>query len=152
MDHYLDALYFAPDEPLIALCVSIFYIFLSLQSHTTSKQDICLRGITIYSHYIQLRLQQTQKIRSGQRGQGDDVVAKSCQQEIFYNLGLLFYQIKLSHLSEHYLKKVLALEDHREGKSLPLTAEAAHHLVIIYRESDNESLAAEIMERYLTFG
>jgi hypothetical protein len=149
LDHYLDALYFAPDEPLIALCLSIFFIFLSLQSHTTAKQDICLRGMTIYSHYTQLRLQQTQQLQA--QGQGH-LVTQSCQQEIFYNLALLFHQIKLTHLSEHYLKKVLALEDQRgEGQRLPLTAEAAHHLVIIYRESENESLAAEIMERYLTF-
>jgi hypothetical protein len=143
---------------------------MSVQSHTTQKQDICVRGMIIFRHYIQLRRGQADQIptlsstsHSSSRAQ-EEAEAKrkravllfegNALQEIFYNLALVYAQIKLTHLSEYYLKKVLALSEEYQEKhelSLTLTREAAHHLVAIYRESENEVLAMETMSRHLSF-
>jgi hypothetical protein len=157
----------------VAFCLSIFFIFMSVQSHTTQKQDICLRGMLIFRHYTQLRRQlvdqQTQTLTTSStssttQSRGEEerkrtrrrllLCEGNCLQEIFYNLALVYSQIKLTHLSEYYLKKVLALSEQyltEHQLSLTLTREAAHNLVAIYRDSENEALAMETMSRYLSF-
>lgn len=54
---YLQLLYLYPNEQLILFLVSNYFIFMSLQSHTSLKTDCYLKGISLYSHFIQQRLQ-----------------------------------------------------------------------------------------------
>ena len=79
----------------------------------------------------------------------------------YYNivLGRAFHEVKLNHLAVVQYKHALEIADKissRQSPSLPpcslnVTREAAHNLVLIYKQSGAKNLALELMLKYLTF-
>ena len=76
-------------------------------------------------------------------------------------LGRAFHDIKLHHLAVIQYQNALAVADQMSSRqsssssstrsSLNVTREAAHNLVLIYKQSGAVDLALELMLKYLTF-
>ena len=76
-------------------------------------------------------------------------------------LGRAFHDIKLNHLAVIQYQNALAVADQMSSRqspsspstrsSLNVTREAAHNLVLIYKQSGAVDLALELMLKYLTF-
>lgn len=194
LSSYLQLLYLYPNEQLALFLISNYFVFMSLQSHTSLKTDCYLKGISLYSHFIQLRLQYLSKILSSFSKNNNinlkidndnndnndntksffDISIENDPEfikldkekqvkllfinvnvviEIYYNLCLLLYSIKLNHLCADYLYKILELSNKYKEKNVKclLIEESAYLLIHILRESNNESKALEIMIEYLNY-
>jgi general transcription factor 3C polypeptide 3 (transcription factor C subunit 4) len=152
LEMYLRAFRIDPHQPLTSLCVATTLAYIAVHPLTARKQDVCGKAVAFFSHYAQMRM------LTGQCNGLSDVKMKSLQQEVFYNIGCFFTEIRLTHLAEDFFVKALQLFDDivekgdtDEQHSLPLTREAAFNLSIIYRKSGNERLAREVMVKHLNF-
>lgn len=85
---------------------------------------------------------------------GGSLPLKVRLQEVHYNMGRAFHEAGLRHLAAQMYSKALALADEPEvlDCGVNVTAEAAHNLVLIYRQSGARALAIEVMRKHLSFG
>jgi tetratricopeptide (TPR) repeat protein len=86
--------------------------------------------------------------------QFEDLNEFSVYQETLYNLGRAFQDIDLNHLAVEQYKKALDLVEKNEVFSqcvLNVTKEAAFNLVLLYKKSNANNLAFQIMQKYLSF-
>ena len=178
---YLQLLYLYPNEQLILFLISNYFIFMSLQTHTSLKTDCYIKGISLYSHFIQLRLKFLSNIMNNyqqnivnENQNFFDISIENTSEflglneeqqsvllslnvniiiEIYYNLCLLLYSIKLNHLCIDFLYKILNLADKYKSKNIQclLIEESAYLLIHILRESNNECKALEVMFEYLNY-
>ena len=75
-------------------------------------------------------------------------------QETHYNLGRAFQELKMNHLAVAQYTKAISLAENSKklaSSCLNVTKEAAHNLVLIYKQSGAFDLALEIMLKHLTF-
>ena len=75
-------------------------------------------------------------------------------QEIYYNLGRIFQSVQINYIAVHMYKKALQLSDDYifiKNSPISLTGEAAYNLLQIYRESESDGLAMELIHNYLSY-
>lgn len=152
LDKYLRAFRMDPHQPLTSLCIATTLAYIAVHPLTARKQDVCGKAVAFFSHYCQMRLM------TGECNGRVDI--NGLKQEVYYNIGCFFTEIRLAHLAEDFFLKALRLFDenvctetgtNEREASFPLTREAAFNLSIIYRKSGNDRLAREIMLKYLNF-
>ena len=76
------------------------------------------------------------------------------QQEILYNIGKAYQEIKLNHIATDFYLKAIKLHDENPtfaASKLNVTKEAVFNLIIIYKKSKAIDLAIELMDKYLIF-
>jgi len=75
-------------------------------------------------------------------------------QEIYYNLGRIYQSVQINYIAVHMYKKALKLSDDYifiKNSPMSLTGEAAYNLLQIYRESESDGLAMELIYNYLSY-
>jgi tetratricopeptide (TPR) repeat protein len=157
MEKYLIAYRLDKEQPLTCLCLSAFIVFLSmhhtLHQSADGRHQVYGKGLAFLIKYAELR--------KGQQAKQSDVMSEKerlhslcLQQEVWYNMGRSYHDVKLLHLAVAMYNKALAIaEDEPKVKTLPshCTREAAHNLVVIYKSSKAINLALSIMQRHLSF-
>lgn len=150
---FLNAFCLSPRQPLVVLCLASFMVTLSNHSHVKHRQDVLMKGLYFMQRYGDLRKAQVTVPDEHQRGECVSQVA--LEQETHYNLGRALHDIQLFHLAVDQYNLALALADQHPDllmeKSLHVTREAAHNLVLIYKRSECLDLALEVMTKYLSF-
>lgn len=158
LDKYLDAFCMDPEQPLSALCLASYLAFLCQHRLVKRRQETLLKAFACLGQYRNTRLSkkfvpEAEQRRKLQASQFETLNPLSLEQEVLYNFGRFFQEIRLYHLAEcHYWSVLQIAESHPEMKSkcLNLTREAAHNLVIILKMSDSHDLAYAIMKKHLT--
>ncbi|KAF1751041.1 hypothetical protein GCK72_017593 [Caenorhabditis remanei] len=128
-------------NPLICLLLALTFTHMSCKKDLSSRHLIGIRGIAFMKKYSRVR---------------------TCNQEVYYNIGRMFHQMSILPLAKHFYDKVLhaappnvfAFDD--DGNEIIVPAEkydlrkmAAHNLALIYRTSGNHYAARAIYEKYL---
>jgi tetratricopeptide (TPR) repeat protein len=160
VDAYLNAFLLSPDEPLIALTLSGYFLLLSSHPLFKARYDNLLRAMCFLVHYQKQR--RLKPMASDGRSSSTPESIRSevtLYQETLYNLAKLFHDLKLHHLAVANYRKVLQLYDDylappRNASEVivaGVTREAAHNLVLLYRLSQSKALALSIMMKYLRF-
>ena len=153
LDDYLTAYRADPSQPLTALCIAAIVVFLSVRASVGSRQEVYSKGLGFLLRYKELRL-------SGE-GDDEDAVDEAVRlrrlallQEVLYNTGRVFAEVALPHLAEKMYRRARAVAEEEPRVKLlacHVTFEAAHNLVLIYRNSGATSLALDVMLKHLRF-
>jgi tetratricopeptide (TPR) repeat protein len=168
IDAYLNAFLLSPNEPLIALTLSGYFLFLASHPLFRARYDNMLRALCFLIHYQKLRRRRTSASDTDANDYLQFMQEVSLYQETLYNLGRAFHDMKLHHLAVANYRKVLQLYDEHastatttKNAAIPqqqevsclsrVTREAAHNLVLLYRHSQAKDLALSIMLKYLRF-
>jgi hypothetical protein len=174
---YLEALKIDSTQPLTSLCLAILLLFLCQHALVDLKPQVLVQASAFMDLYRKLRLEsyrtsrveKTKKIHPSddialnkeeeegneEEDWNEDYANEIClQQEIHYNFGRFFLEIKLNHFSMKHFKEVLSLSDHHPQllrHRFSLTREAAHCLILLYQKCNMKRLALQVMKKYLTF-
>ena len=153
LDKYLELYFSDAEQPLVCLCIAALLIFLSTHTilHLSSKgrHDVYAKSLAFLLKYAELR-----NSSSSTSTPPTSTDAWCHQQEVFYNMGRFYYDSKLFHLSAKMYQKALQMADEHPSikeSARHVTFEAAHNLVLLYKQSDSMNLALDIMHRYLIF-
>ena len=141
LDKYLRAFRQDPDQPLTALCIATTLAYMAVHPLTAHKQDVCGKALAFFTHYGRVRML---------TGENSNAYQASLEQEVYYNIGCFFLDIRLNHFAVSFFQKAVEVFCADEA-SLPLTREAAFNLSLIYRQSGNDSMACAVMKKYLSF-
>ena len=75
-------------------------------------------------------------------------------QETFYNVGRVYFSVRMNHLAHFMFEKALDIADKNPEllkSSLHVTREAAFNLFQLYRISGANELAMQVMQKYLNY-
>uniref|UniRef100_A0A1I7V005 TPR_REGION domain-containing protein n=1 Tax=Caenorhabditis tropicalis TaxID=1561998 RepID=A0A1I7V005_9PELO len=128
-------------NPLICLLLALTFTHMSCKKDLSSRHLIGIRGIAFMKTYAK---------------------ARSCNQEVHYNIARMFHQMSILPLAKHFYDKVLHAEPPNvfsfddDGNEIVVPAIkydlrklAAHNLALIYRTSGNFLAARDLYEKYL---
>ena len=149
LQKYLDAFRAAPGEPLISLCVAVVLLRGAFNRKLYDRHGSVLKAFAFLFEYATLRATESPSAGVG---------ALAREQEVSYNLGRGFQYLGLRHMAVPWYER--ALELHRsivslrpasepQHRSTLVTQDAAHNLILIYRESGAANLAHGIAGRFL---
>ncbi|KAF6756226.1 hypothetical protein DFP72DRAFT_894942 [Ephemerocybe angulata] len=129
--YLLHAYDYAPEDPMICLCLAIASIGRAMQRQSDNRQHLIAQGLAFLSQYRKLR--------------GTDLKTK---REVEYNFGRTFHQLGLyAYAAKHYEKVLQMSEDIGDdmyGK------EAAYNLSLIYVFTGATPLAQALYRKWLS--
>lgn len=156
LDGYLEIFSLDSRQPLVCLCVGALLSFLSkhtiLQPSSSGRHGVFAKSLAFLLKYGELRNNNLNSDNGS--AQEARIQAISYQQEVFYNMGRYYHDAGLFHLAAKMYQKALLMVDEEpslKSSAANVTFEAAHNLVLIYKQSDSPNLALDIMMRYLVF-
>lgn len=129
------------DDPLTAFCIALTFLSLSCQRYVSNKYLCLFQMIAFLQTYSELR--------------------GTCQ-ETLYNIARAFHQINMVDKAVIFYKKVLSykrvanrIEKSHETKEdfdeiFNLQREAAFNLALIYKNSQSDALAYQVINEYFT--
>ena len=150
LQKYLDAFRGAPGEPLISLCVAVVLLRGAFNRKLYDRHGSILKAFAFLFEYATLRA------RDGHSS--GPVGAAEREQEVSYNLGRGFQYLGLRHMAVPWYERALELHgtiaslrpsSESDHKSTLVTQDAAHNLILIYRETGAVHLAHDIAGRFL---
>jgi len=118
-----------PDHPLVLLVYAVVQMHRVTQRTSLNRHLQLLEGLSFMQEYAAKR--------------GD---LPEQQQEVKYNLGRFFHGVGLLSLAVRYYEEALDFDVAEEDD---LSREAAYNLHLIYAESGNMELSAEVVNKYL---
>ncbi|KAI0372638.1 TPR-like protein [Pilatotrama ljubarskyi] len=133
--YLLQAYDYAPDDPLVCLCLAIASIGRAMQRQSDNRHHLITQAMAFLTRYRELR---------GDT-QGTD--------EIEYNFGRVFHQLGLHSLAVCHYERVLEAAEARtrlDTDDFGLAREAAYNLSLIYVSTGAAPLAQALYRRWLS--
>ncbi|KAH1025547.1 hypothetical protein HUJ05_010253 [Dendroctonus ponderosae] len=131
--------------------------FLKEYKNTQSSYSAFMIGLTMLQQYCQRKKNTIQK-----KSMVETVTylffnyannrSKYAQQEVYYNLGRMYQQIRVFYLAEHFYKLVFQVQNEfvdAHPDYLDLKKEAAYNLHLIYKTSGNLAAARQVLWKYI---
>ncbi|KAJ8040317.1 General transcription factor 3C polypeptide 3 [Holothuria leucospilota] len=115
------------ESPILNFCIGITFFAIANQKFVDKKHSVILQGFAFLKRYETYR--------------------GACQ-ETFYNIGRALHGSGLTHLAVHYYHKALEMKPTIADFKYDLSCEIAHNLALIYIQSKNEEMAAEILSKH----
>ncbi|KAH9893442.1 TPR-like protein [Cubamyces lactineus] len=134
--YLLQAYDYAPDDPLVCLCLAIASIGRAMQRQSDNRHHLITQAMAFLTHYRNLR---------GDTAQGLD--------EVEYNFGRVFQQLGLHSLAVRHYQKVLDAAEARTNSNeegYGLAREAAYNLSLIYVSTGAAPLVQALYRRWLS--
>lgn len=147
LGYYVDALKLDSEQPVTSLCLGTLLIFLSCHPLVKYRMETLIKGLACLKQYESTRKRQ----KLGDQNDNSNLQELSVRQEVLYNFGHAFQDLKLNHIAVKCYSEALQLVD---DNPLMLTKmnvmrETAHNLVLILKQSESYDLCEEIMRKYL---
>ncbi|KAI0820756.1 TPR-like protein [Trametes gibbosa] len=134
--YLLQAYDYAPDDPLVSLCLAIASVGRAMQRQSDNRHFLITQAMAFLTRYRELR---------GDCAQGLD--------EVEYNFGRVFHQLGLHSLAVRHYERVLNAAEAREKtgeEDCGLAREAAYNLSLIYVSTGAAPLAQALYRRWLS--
>ncbi|EIW58576.1 TPR-like protein [Trametes versicolor FP-101664 SS1] len=134
--YLLQAYDYAPDDPLVSLCLAIASVGRAMQRQSDNRHHLITQGMAFLTRYRELR---------GETAEGLD--------EVEYNFGRVFHQLGLHTLAVRHYERVLSAAEARANandEDCGLAREAAHNLSLIYVSTGAAPLAQALYRRWLS--
>ncbi|KAI0766969.1 TPR-like protein [Trametes elegans] len=134
--YLLQAYDYAPDDPLVSLCLAIASIGRAMQRQSDNRHHLITQAMAFLTRYRELR---------GDTAQGMD--------EVEYNFGRVFQQLGLHSLAVRHYERVLQSAEAKPGtreEDFGLAREAAYNLSLIYVSTGAAPLAQALYRRWLS--
>ena len=147
LGYYVDALILDPEQPVTSLCLGTLLIFLSCHPLVKYRMETLIKGLACLKQYESTRKRQ----KLPDQDDNMNLQELSVRQEVLYNFGHAFQDLKLNHIALKCYNEALELVDENPLMltKMNVTRETAHNLVLILKQSESFELCEEIMRKYL---
>ncbi|KAI9062521.1 TPR-like protein [Trametes sanguinea] len=134
--YLLQAYDYAPDDPLVCLCLAIASVGRAMQRQSDNRHHLITQAMAFLTRYRELR---------GESAEGLD--------EVEYNFGRVFHQLGLHSLAVRHYQRVLDAAEARSQNhddDYGCAREAAYNLSLIYVSTGAAPLAQALYRRWLS--
>jgi len=147
LGYYVDALILDAEQPVTSLCLGTLLIFLSCHPLVKYRMETLIKGLACLKQYESTRKRQ----KLPDQDDNMNLQELSVRQEVLYNFGHAFQDLKLNHIALKCYTEALELVDENPLMltKMNVTRETAHNLVLILKQSESFDLCEEIMRKYL---
>ncbi|KAI0642215.1 TPR-like protein [Trametes meyenii] len=134
--YLLQAYDYAPDDPLICLCLAIASVGRAMQRQSDNRHHLIAQSMAFLTRYRELR---------GDTAEGVD--------EVEYNFGRIFQQLGLHSLAVRHYERILETAEAKSNvneEECGLAREAAYNLSLIYVSTGAAPIAQGLYRRWLS--
>ncbi len=191
LEGYLDAFVEDPTQPMVSLSIATILLFFANHYLVGQRMQVLVKGLAFLQHYKDSRIKCLDKLSANDSSSSsssssssgsssssssssssghsdhDSLVEKelitedALAQEVFYNTGRAFHELKLHGLATRCYRDCLEIADRNPswtghgsggggGKLLHVTKQAAHNYTLLLRAVGSEDEAFSVMTKYLT--